>query len=71
MEKLIEALNIFLKYGNDKCPTCCVHDVLIVSIDPSLVSEEDCETLRTLSFYPDSDGEYGGEGFYSFKYGSC
>ena len=42
MKDLIEALNIFLKYGNPKYPTHCEHDIMYVSIDPELVSDEPC-----------------------------
>jgi len=34
-----------------------------------LVSEEDITELDELGFFVDS--EYGGEGFGSFRYGSC
>ena len=70
MEKLIEALQIFLKYGNPDRPTHCEHDELyICGIDPDDVSEEDKEKLETLGFFvSDSSGE---ECFMSFKYGSA
>ena len=69
MEQLIKALQIFLKYGNPTYPTHCEHDYLYVSISPDLVSEEDKKELDTLGFFVDE--EYGGEGFGSFRYGSC
>ena len=68
MEKLIEALNIFLKYGNPDYPFNCSHDYLFVNIDPELVSDEDKKRLDALGFFVDGDT---GEGFGSFKYGSC
>ncbi len=67
MKNLIEALQIFLKYGNPEYPTHCEHDELYVDIDPELVSEEDIKKLEELGFYTDDNKE----GFYSFKYGSC
>lgn len=69
MEELIEALQIFLKYDNPSYPTHCEHDYLYVDIHPDKVSEEDKKRLDELGFI--IDGEYGGAGFGSFKYGSC
>lgn len=66
MEKLIQALQIFLKYGNPNFPTHCEHDVLYVMIDPSLVSDEDKAKLDELGFFPDDDGSGN---FMSFLYG--
>jgi len=67
MKKLIEALNIFLKYmENVNYPTHCEHDVLHVACDPSLVSEEDKAKLDELGFFED---EY--DGISSYRYGSC
>jgi DNA-binding protein YbaB len=63
MSKLIQALLIFLKYGDIEYPTRCEHDELIVCIDPSTVSEEDKKALEELSFHADV------EHFYSYKYG--
>lgn len=68
MENLIRALQIFLKYGNPQRPTHCEHDVLYVDIDPTKVSEEDKNKLDELGFFPD---EETGEGFISYKFGSC
>ena len=70
MEKLIEALQIFLKYGNPAYPTHCEHDVLtICGIEPSDVSEEDTDKLDKLGFFV-SD-EHGDDAFMSYKYGSA
>lgn len=69
MENLIKALQIFLKYENKKYPTHCEHDYLYINLKPELVSEEDIKELDKLGFFIDE--EYGGEGFGSFKYGSC
>lgn len=68
MKDLIEALNIFLKYGNPNWPTHCEHDVMYVSIDPEIVSPEDIKRLGELGFLPDNEGN---ETFYSYKFGSC
>lgn len=67
MEQLIEALQIFLKYGNPDYPTHCEHDELTVDINPELVSEEDKVKLEELGFIADPDYE----DFKSSKYGSC
>ena len=67
MKDLIEAFNIFLKYGNPDYPTHCEHDCLYVcDIDPEKVSAEDIKKLDDLGFMPDDDG-----GFMSFKFGSA
>lgn len=81
MSKLIEALQIFLKYGDPECPTHCEHDELTVVIDPELVSEEDLKKLDELGFFPnydkteeDFDIEDHCEGdrhFTSYQYGSA
>ncbi len=66
MKELIEALQIFLKYGNPSHPTNCSHDELaICGYDGELFSKEDIQRLEELGF--DWNGEY----FYSYKYGSC
>lgn len=66
MEDLIEALQIFLKYGNKKCPTSCEHDILYVDVDPSIVSDKDKKTLDELGFFFVDENDC----FASFKYGS-
>jgi hypothetical protein len=69
MSKLIEALQIFLKYGDISSPTHCEHDVLQVGYDPNKVSEEDIKRLKQLGFFPsDVDGE---PCFKSYRYGSA
>ena len=66
MKQLIEALQIFLKYGNPSSPTYCEHDVLIIcGIFPEDVSEEDKEKLDELGFFVSDDA------FQSFRYGSA
>lgn len=68
MSDLIEALQIFLKYGNPKYPTHCAHDELVIcGINPSDVSEEDKERLDDLGFFVDDLDEC----FKSFRYGSA
>lgn len=68
MKDLIEALQIFLKYGNPNRPTHCEHDVLtICGIEPGEVSEEDIEKLDELGFFV-NERECC---FQSFKYGSA
>lgn len=67
MEDLIKALQIFIKYGNPKCPTHCEHDVLYVDINNKEVSVEDKKELELLGFLEEDFGR----GFYSYRYGSC
>lgn len=65
MDDLIEALTIFRKYGNPRCPTHCEHDMLwVCGIDPEQVSAEDIERLDTLGFFSDEDA------FCSVRFGS-
>lgn len=71
MKKLIEALQIFLKYGDPTYPTHCEHDVLmIVGIDPSDVSDADKQKLEELGFLISDDGN-GESYFCSYRYGSA
>lgn len=68
MSKLIEALQIFLKYGDPEYPTNCSHDELtICGIDPSAVSAEDKTKLDELGFFVCENEEC----FKSFRYGSA
>jgi len=68
MEKLIEALQIFLKYGNPEYPTHCAHDELwICGYDWESFSQEDRDKLDELGFfYAESD-----EAIKSYRYGSA
>jgi hypothetical protein len=66
MEDLIEALQIFLRYGNPHSPTHCEHDVLYVMVEPGQVSDEDKEKLDELRFLTDEELNC----FYSFRFGS-
>lgn len=65
-DDLIEALQIFRKYGNPRNPTICEHDILyIVGVATSDVSAEDKSRLEELGFVEDGDC------FISFRYGSA
>lgn len=68
MEDLIKALQIFLKYGNPRCPTNCSHDELFVCIDPQIVSSDDKKALDKLGFFVSEEGD---DGFISYRFGSC
>lgn len=65
LSRLIQALQIFLKYGDVAYPTHCEHDELTVCVDPSLVSAEDKAALDELGFFESDDC------FKSFRYGSA
>lgn len=69
MKDLIEALQIFLKYGNPRNPTICSHDELYINseIEADKVSVEDIERLDELGFIIDEENN----GFVSFRYGSA
>ena len=74
MENLIKALQIFLKYKDklsdyqQKYPTACDHDILYVSVNPEIVSDEDKKELERLGFEVDIE-EF--DCFYSNHYASC
>lgn len=68
MKDLIEALQIFLKYGDPYAPTHCEHDVMYVMISPDVVSDEDTSKLDELGFYPDDEIS---ECFSSYRFGSA
>lgn len=67
MEKLIEALQIFMKYDNPDSPFHCEHNRLTVCIDPEHFDESDLARLESLGFFADMEELF----FYSYKYGSC
>ena len=68
MSDLIKALQILLKYGDPKFPTCCEHDELFVHVvHPDMVSDEDIVALETLGFHVNE----GLGCFSSFRFGSC
>lgn len=68
MSDLIEALKIFMKYGNPAYPFHCEHDILYVcGIEPNDVSERDMRKLDDLGFFIGTEQD----GFISYKYGSA
>lgn len=68
MKKLIEALNIFLKYKDSKWPTHCEHDILMISeVTFDEVSEEDKKKLNELGFFWNEEYEL----WTSYHYGSA
>jgi len=67
MEKLIEALQIFLKYKNKTFPTHCVHEILlVVEITEEEISEDDKQKLDELKFFWSTEYDC----WASFRYGS-
>ena len=80
MEKLIEALQILMKYGNPTYPFHCEHDTLyIVGIEPEKISKEDRDKLDELGFITRVAGEIDEENneeieqseIFSYRYGSA
>lgn len=67
LSKLIQAMQIFLKYGDVNYPTHCEHDVMTVCVDPAKVSDEDKAALDKLGFFVDE----GEDCFKSYRYGSA
>ena len=68
MERLIKALQIFLKYQNLQWPTHCEHDVLcIVGITFGEVSPEDRQQLELLGFL----WSHANDCWVSYRYGSA
>jgi hypothetical protein len=68
MEQLIEALNIFLKYGNPTYPTHCEHDILaVVDYSKSDIPKADRKRLKELGFFWSNEDE----AFISYRYGSA
>jgi hypothetical protein len=70
MDDLIEALNIVRPYMTEygaKYPTHCEHDVLILNVDPTVISETDRGRLLDLSFFVSTEFD----ALVSFKFGSC
>lgn len=67
MKRLIEALQILIKYGNEDRPFYCDHEELQVhGYKIEDISEEDIKKLDLLSFYWNEEEDY----FYSFEFGS-
>ena len=67
LSKLIEALQILNKYADPDYPTHCEHDVLMVHVDPALVTAEDLAKLDELGFIPSEEFT---DSFISFYFGS-
>lgn len=68
MEQLIEALTIFLKYGNPDRPTHCEHDELwICGINPDDVTDDDKSKLEELGFFVSESDNC----FQSYRFGSA
>ena len=68
MNDLIEALQIFLKYDNPDYPTHCEHDMMLVMIDPQIVSTDDSIRLDALGFFISTEHS---DCFASYKFGSA
>jgi hypothetical protein len=68
MSDLIAALLIFQKYKNERWPTHCEHDeLMIVGVTLEEVSEEDASKLRDFGFLWSDSEEY----WYSHRFGSA
>lgn len=68
MEDLIKALQIFLKYKNERWPTHCEHDIMMVgSIEEDEISDEDKVELEKLSFTWNSEYDC----WTSYRFGSA
>ncbi len=68
MDDLIEALQIFRQYKNEKWPTHCSHDQLsIMAVTKDEVSEAHQKRLDELGFLWFDEDECWG----SFRYGSA
>jgi hypothetical protein len=68
MEKLIQALQIFLKYKNVKWPTHCEHDILLITeITEDEVSGEDQAQVKELGFHWNTEYDC----WASYRYGSA
>jgi hypothetical protein len=68
MKELVEAFQIFLKYGNPSYPINCQHDIMRVYLDVSFdtIDKNDIKRLIEIGFEYDDD--FGC--FQSTKYGS-
>jgi hypothetical protein len=56
MEDLIAALLIFSKYRNERCPTHCEHDILmIMGIEEDELSVEHATKVEELGFHWSSE----------------
>lgn len=66
-DALIEAFQIFRRYGNPSSPTFCQHDALYVCVAYSTVSDEDKARLDVLGFFENKEDD----GFMSYEWGSA
>lgn len=81
MKKLIEALQILLKYGNPTYPFHCEHDILnIVGFDAEKITKKDRDKLDELGIIVRIAGEIDEDNdeeeieetkIFSFRYGSA
>jgi hypothetical protein len=69
MKDFLKAIQILVKYSDEKYPIHCEHDYLYFNIRWESINKIDRDTLEVLGFLKDL--EYGEEGVGSFKYGSC
>jgi hypothetical protein len=68
MKDLIEALTIFAKYKDERWPTICVHDeLIIVGIGRAEISTDDQKRLVELGFDWDDHDDH----WRSFRFGSA
>ena len=68
LSELIEALQIFLKYGDAEWPTHCEHDEMwITNVDAEAITDEDRTRLEELGFDYDEDDE----SYKSYSFGSA
>jgi len=69
MDKLIKALQIFLKYDNPTYPTQCEHDELMIcgNYNPERMSAADVAELEELGFRWSDNYEV----FQSLRFGSA
>ena len=67
MNDLIEALQLFRKYANEKWPTHCEHDEMwIMGVGREMVSDADHKRLDELGFFWSEEDCYK-----SFRFGSA
>lgn len=70
MSDLVEALQIFRRYGDEKWPTHCEHDLLYIINDEhahTRIKSQDRKRLRELGFFWATDDRQ----WQSFRYGSA
>ncbi len=68
LSELIEALQIFLKYGDVAWPTHCEHDEMWIYLNfQTTISPDDHTRLEELGFAWDKDGEC----YKSYAFGSA